>query len=108
MAPPYKVGTNQALKFCAVNLMWASTELCRLISLHTLPVLQVADFDIMFGSGISRTGSLLDSAVAAGITARKGAWYRYALPSIPMVPVAGWHALAPLAVFWRLCAHIIP
>eukprot|EP00951_Prasinocladus_malaysianus_P001050 scaffold7428_cov50-Prasinocladus_malaysianus.AAC.1 len=37
----------------------------------------VAEFDINFGSGISHLGGLLDSAVAAGIISRKGAWYSY-------------------------------
>uniref|UniRef100_A0A7S1SZ95 RecA family profile 2 domain-containing protein n=1 Tax=Tetraselmis chuii TaxID=63592 RepID=A0A7S1SZ95_9CHLO len=41
------------------------------------PPYKSAEFDILFGSGISKIGSLLDAAVAGGIAVRKGAWYSY-------------------------------
>ncbi len=36
-----------------------------------------AEFDIMYGRGISREGSLLDVAVDLGIAKKSGAWYTY-------------------------------
>ena len=36
-----------------------------------------AEFDIMYGAGISREGSLLDVAVDLGIAKKSGAWYTY-------------------------------
>src|SRR3984957_10380376 len=36
-----------------------------------------AEFDIMYGRGISREGSLLDVAVDLGIVKKAGAWYTY-------------------------------
>ena len=36
-----------------------------------------AEFDIMYGKGISREGGLIDVGVEAGIIRKAGAWYTY-------------------------------
>lgn len=41
------------------------------------PPFKQAEFDIMYGSGISREGSVLDLAVDEGIVKKSGAWYTY-------------------------------
>jgi len=41
------------------------------------PPFKQAEFDILFGSGISREGSLLDFGVEHGIVKKSGAWYTY-------------------------------
>jgi recombination protein RecA len=41
------------------------------------PPFKEAEFDIIFGQGISREGDLLDLAVAQGLVAKSGAWYSY-------------------------------
>ncbi len=41
------------------------------------PPFQVAEFDIMFNEGISRTGAAIDLAVDLGIIDKKGAWFSY-------------------------------
>ena len=38
---------------------------------------RLAEFDIMFGEGISREGSLLDVAVEYDVVRKSGAWYTY-------------------------------
>lgn len=41
------------------------------------PPFRAAEVDILFGQGISRTGSLLDTAHAAGLITRTGTWFAY-------------------------------
>lgn len=38
---------------------------------------RIAEFDILFGQGISRLGCLVDLAEETGVIVRKGAWYSY-------------------------------
>ncbi|MDE0873217.1 MAG: recombinase RecA [Acidimicrobiales bacterium] len=41
------------------------------------PPFRQAEFDIMYGKGISREGSLVDVGVEQGIVKKSGAWYTY-------------------------------
>src|SRR5258707_651438 len=41
------------------------------------PPCREADFDVMYGEGISKTGDLLDLAVDKGIVEKSGAWFAY-------------------------------
>ena len=41
------------------------------------PPFKVAEFDILYGIGISREGSLIDLGVEQGIVRKSGAWYTY-------------------------------
>jgi recombination protein RecA len=38
---------------------------------------KTAEFDILYGQGISREGEIIDLAVAANIIEKSGAWYAY-------------------------------
>jgi recombination protein RecA len=42
------------------------------------PPFKEVEFDIMYGTGISREGDLLDMASAENIVEKSGAWYAYA------------------------------
>ncbi|WP_306257688.1 recombinase RecA [Pararhizobium sp. IMCC21322] len=41
------------------------------------PPFKQIEFDIMYGSGVSKTGELLDLGVKAGIVDKSGAWFSY-------------------------------
>ncbi|MGI8953743.1 MAG: recombinase RecA, partial [Nocardioidaceae bacterium] len=41
------------------------------------PPFKQAEFDIMYGQGISREGSLIDVGVEQGFVRKAGAWYTY-------------------------------
>ena len=41
------------------------------------PPFKIAEFDIMFGKGISKTGDILDLAAECSVVNKSGAWYAY-------------------------------
>jgi recombination protein RecA len=50
---------------------------CKIVKNKVAPPFKQAEFDIMYGKGISREGSLLDIGVEMAIVKKSGAWYTY-------------------------------
>lgn len=49
----------------------------RIVKNKVAPPFKVATFDIMYGTGISKVGTMLDTGVEMGIIDKAGSWYSY-------------------------------
>lgn len=61
------------LLMCRVALVFRS----KVVKNKVAPPYKLAEFDILFGGGISALGCLLDAAEAVEVVQRRGSWYYF-------------------------------